>query len=330
MNKLIDKLGIDETLTRPRKKSKPAYHETSNYVSRKAHANYQADLLFLPTTKEGYKYLLVVTDVWTRSFDIEPLKDKLSDNVKKAYHKMLKRSYLRPPIFMKTDNGGEFSKMTKDDDTIHLRGLAYRHQNQASVERLNQSLGRLFNGYMNKVEEKNGTTYREWTDILDFVRKELNKVRFRKPVAAPQTNGVLDMSKTPKYEPGTLVHRRLDYPENALGVKQSTASFRVGDYRYDRHPRKVILIRQMKEKPWFRYMVEGIPETTYAPWELIKSKVQDGGTRFVVERILGHRRTKDGRFYKIRWKGFTKRHDSWEPETALREDVPELLEKYNS
>ena len=49
----------------------------------------------------------------------------------------------------------------------------------APVERLNRDLGRLFNGYMNKIEKKTNKVYREWTDIIDSVREKLNIFRKR-------------------------------------------------------------------------------------------------------------------------------------------------------
>lgn len=289
--------------------------------------NYQADLLEMPTTKEGFNRLLVVTDTWTRAFDIEPLSNKRSATVKQAYQRMMKRPYLKPPAYLKTDGGKEFSGVT-DSSTIHLQGLAYRHNNQASVERLNQTLGRIFNGYMNKVEVKTGKVYRNWSDIIEFVRVELNKIRYRKP--EPDRKSVVpDLTKTPKYKAGDLVHRKLEYPENALGHKQPTASFRTGDYRYERHARKILVVRQMNEKPWFRYFIEGIPQTSFAEWELLKSTTQDGETRFVVDRLVDRMRKNGTTYYKVRWKGFTKKHDSWEPENRLREDVPEIVEAYH-
>lgn len=327
MNKLLNQLGVDETLTRPRKPPKQQYHSSANYISRQPHVNYQADLLEMPTTKEGYNRLLVVTDMWTRAFDIEPLSNKSADVVRKAYQSMLRRPYLQPPAYIKTDGGSEFAKLGGDKRTMHLTGLPYRHNNQAAVERLNQSLGRVFNGYMNKVEEKTGKVYRNWSDIIDFVRTELNKVRYRKPESNLPSK-TPDLSRQPKFQAGELVHRKLEYPENALGHKQPTATFRTGDYRYERHPRKVVVIRQMNEKPWFRYFLEGIPQTSFAEWELLKSTTQDGETRFVVHKLVDRMRRNRQTHYKVRWKGYTKKHDSWEPESRLREDVPELIESY--
>ena len=70
---ILDKLNIDEKFTTKSKKLKDKNKFINNIVAEKDW-NYQADLLHLPTTKHGFKYLLVVTDIATRNFDFEPMK----------------------------------------------------------------------------------------------------------------------------------------------------------------------------------------------------------------------------------------------------------------
>ena len=144
--------------------------------------NFMADLLSLPETKKGYKYLLSVVDLATDEFDIEPLINKTPDAVLEEFKKMIKRTYIKKPYAsVRTDNGTEFKgvfhKWLYDDSILHKVNLPNRHKQMANVEHLNKQLGRLFNGYMNKKEEETGEVYKEWTDILVFVRKELNKIR---------------------------------------------------------------------------------------------------------------------------------------------------------
>jgi hypothetical protein len=72
MDKLIKKLGINEKYTKPIKK--PIFDKVRENTYPKANYNYMADLLHLPTTKEGFSYLLVIVDLWSNEFDMEPLK----------------------------------------------------------------------------------------------------------------------------------------------------------------------------------------------------------------------------------------------------------------
>lgn len=334
MNKLIKKLNIDETFTKPIKKPKNAYHKTDNYIIHKQDRNFQADLLFLPTTKEGFKYLLVVVDMWSLEFDIEPLKTKQTKEVKKAFQTIFGRKYLNVPWQIRTDGGTEFkgvvAEFLRSLEVHQTFGHPYRHQNLAKVEALNKSLGRLFNGYMNHKEEQTGKPYREWTDVIQIVREDFNKIRKRKDEETTPSPDI-DVLAKPKFQAGQLVHRKLDYPQNALGHKQSTPFFRVGDYRWEKHPRKIVrVIPYGRESQPFRYALEDITETSYNEWELMPSKVKKGGTRFVVDRIVKKKTNRDGTFYLIRWKGYTKKHNSWEPREQLMEDVPTLVEEFDA
>lgn len=96
---------------------------------------------------------------------------------------MFKRRYIKKPYAsIRTDAGSEFKngifkKWMYDNSILHKIAEPERHKQLANVENLNKTLGRLFNGYMNFKEEESGGEYREWTDILDTVRKRLNDIR---------------------------------------------------------------------------------------------------------------------------------------------------------
>ena len=52
---------------------------------------YEADLIFLPTDKFGYKYALVVVDVYNTKCDAVPLKKKTAHSIEKAFEKIFER-----------------------------------------------------------------------------------------------------------------------------------------------------------------------------------------------------------------------------------------------
>ena len=59
--------------------------------------NLMTDLLFSQTTQKGFKYLLVITDIYNFKFDIEPIKNKKSKTVLNAMLKIFKRPHLNRP-----------------------------------------------------------------------------------------------------------------------------------------------------------------------------------------------------------------------------------------
>jgi len=106
-----------------------------------------ADLIMLPKTSDGYKYLLVVMDLAKNDFDIEPLKSKDASATVLAFKKMIKRKWIKlPDISLKTDGGtefgSEFHKFLLSHKIFHKIAMPYRHTQMAPVESLNRSLTR--------------------------------------------------------------------------------------------------------------------------------------------------------------------------------------------
>jgi len=164
MNDILKELGVNEKYSKP-VKIKKQFSKVKDNIPLKADYNFMADLLELPETKKGFKYLLVVVDLATDEFDIEPITNNKSLTVVDAMKRMFNRRYIKKPYAsIRTDGGAEFKdafdKYCYENNILHKIGISGRHQQTANVERLNRELGRLFNGYMNAIEEKTGETYR--------------------------------------------------------------------------------------------------------------------------------------------------------------------------
>ena len=119
--------------------------------------------------KKGNKYILVIIDLATNEFDIEPLKGS-------------KKIFI-PYASIRTDNGkefkGVFDKFCNNNNIFHKVNIQNRHSQLANVDSLCNQLERLFNGYMNHKEEETGKVYKNWDDIILNVRKGLNKIRYQ-------------------------------------------------------------------------------------------------------------------------------------------------------
>jgi hypothetical protein len=116
---------------------------------------------------------------------IEEIEEIDPDETLSAMKKMFTRTFIKKPYAsIRTDGGvefkGAFDKFCYDNSILHNVGIRGRHQQQANVESLHRQLSRLFNGYMNSIEIKTGKSYRNWTDVIDEVRTQLNKFRHKK------------------------------------------------------------------------------------------------------------------------------------------------------
>ena len=54
--------------------------------------------------------------------------------------------------------------------------------------------------------------------------------------------------------------------------------------------------------------------------------VVDGEEEWIVDKILQHRVRGKTTYYLVRWKGFTRDHDTWEPEKNLKNAKGKLKE----
>lgn len=321
MNKILNKLNINETYTK--KVSLPKFDQVKSNIFPMSGYNFMADLLHLPQTKEKYNYLFVIVDLWSNAFDIEPLKSKTSQEVLEAMKKIFNRKYIqKPKASLRTDNGTEFQgvfhKWLYDNDILHREAEPHRHKQLANVENLNKTLGRLFNGYMNKKEEETGKIYKNWSDIIIFVRDELNKIRKLKDGDPFDKDFIKEsINVVPKYKIGDVVYRKVERPMNALGHYQNTTNFRVGDYRWDiKNPRKINHILFYPNN--VRYILNQFPHVSYTENELMPAETKE--ETYTIKKIIDKRKNKKQIEYLIWWNGYLKKDATWEPQKELLKD----------
>lgn len=350
LKKLLNITDKQTIFTKGYKKPK-FYNQVKDNIPLIADKNFMADYLFLPKTKEGFRYLLVVVDIANDEFDIEPMKDKNSSNVVQAVIKMKKRPYIKlennEGQSIRVDSGTEFKGTFKEfcyKHSILLRpALPNRHIQLPNVERLNGTLGSLLNGYMNSFESKTGKKYNEWTKSIPVIRENLNKIRKKKlpdniythlypewnaTEMIPSTKSSKKVYKLiePKYNIGDLVYVHLETPENALGEKQK-GLFRNGDYRLSTEPRKITKILYYAGKPYYRYLVNGYKGVSYQEDEL-KPATGEQEEKFEVKEILKRKKIKDKYEYLIWWRNEKKGMATWEPRESLMLSVPKLIKGY--
>jgi hypothetical protein len=321
MKSILEKLKINEEYTKPPRLPK-VFDSVKQNIPLKKHYNYMADLLMLPTTKQGYKYLLVVDDLATDNFDIEPIKNKEPNNILDAMKKMYKRPYIKEPYAsVRTDGGNEFKgvfhKYLHDKDIIHKIAEPDRHKQLANVERLNKEIARLLNGYMNSKEEETDEPYKEWTDIIPDVRKLLNDFRKKDEQDLYTFEYNTATTKKPKYKVGDLVYHISEVPLDALKEKQPTKQFRVGDYRWNTLARKIVKVLPYPKN--IRYILNYKPNVSYAEYELKPAREKE--ERFTIKEIISKRTLKNKTIeYKVWWRGFDKADATWEPKQQLIAD----------
>ncbi len=303
---LLDKLDVDEKFNK-RIQAPKSYNTVISMIPPIEDANMMSDILHLPETKNGNKYLFVIVDLYTKDFDIEPMQILDAEHSLKAMKACFKRDYIKKPKFsLKTDGGAEFKnifdKYLYDNSILHKSIVGYRHKSMSVVESLNKQLARLFNGYMSTKEEKTGKIYRDWDNAVNTIRKDLNELISKRKPQDPRTykyddtidhrtkisnETIVDkdgkkkiiqkkevLRIPPKYKVGDMVYRALERPQTALMKYQPTTNFRSGDFTFEQIPRKITQIFTMSNEnggPLFRYYISGIRDASYSERELIKA-----------------------------------------------------------
>lgn len=338
MEKILKQLGVDEYLTTPPKKPK-AFTKVKNQVYPEDGRNIQMDVMYLPTTDSGYKYVLTAVDLWSDECDAQPLKDLKSGSILRAAQAMFKRGVIqKPTASVAVDGGNEFKKEFKDffyrNNILLKKGAPYRKTQSGPVEAFNGQLGRLLIGVMNKEEEARGKRWTNWDEYLKQIVDLLNEYRTerRKKLKIDQTGGSIKTKS--KYKVGDLVHYALDYPRDYISAKASTPKFRVGDVRYSLEVKRVKhVFVYPADKVKYRYMLSGLTNRTYTEEQLKPSReraAKEQEQTYLVEKLL-KRRTRKGKVeYLVHWKGFKAKDRTWEGRPSLLQDVPALVQAFDN
>jgi hypothetical protein len=231
----LDKQVIAQML-KPPKKDKG--NEMPHFYNPTPNHTHQADLLFMPNDN-GYKYALVVVDIYDRKVDAEPLKKKQSDAVLKAFKKIYQRKIIKIPLRLEVDAGSEFKGSVKryfTDREINLRvAKTGRHRQQAVVERKNQQIAKALFTRMSAQELLTGTVSKEWIADLPVIIRALNKKAHHKKLPdKPIINKNTEILKS-----GTKVRVALDNPKNFTDDKRLPGRFRTTDIRFDEEIREI-------------------------------------------------------------------------------------------
>jgi len=202
----------------------------------------QADLLHLPSDNK-MDYALVVVDIHSRKCDAEPLPNKSSETVTKAFHKIYKRNILKFPTHMVCDSGSEFKGDTKQyfkENGVTIRyAETNRHRQVAMVEAKNKMIGSTIHKLQALIEIKTNKESRKWISYLPDIITEINA-----SLPTPIDKELSDIPFCSKSIEDTLpigcrVRTKLDYPINIVNDKRLHGTFRSSDIRWSRDIKEI-------------------------------------------------------------------------------------------
>jgi hypothetical protein len=310
----------------------------------------QADLLFMPDDN-GYKYALTVVDDGSRKIDLEPLKNKDSETVLKAFKEIFKRGYVtRPKYKLEVDAGSEFKGKVKEYfeqyGVIIRVAQVGRSRQQALVERVNQTIATLLFKRQASQEVLTGEDSKEWIDdlskIVPLYNKMIEKKKIKQPIDIIDKDPVATGDAVNLLAIGTKVRVALDHPISTATDKRLHGRFRSSDVRWNPQIRTV---KQYILKPaqvplylldgnFSRHKVEPVAYSKSQLQVVNKNEIVPEGekiirgnpTNYVVEKIVGKKFENRKVMYKVKWLGF--KDTTYEPRSTLIKQVPKMINEY--
>nr|XP_012216150.1 PREDICTED: uncharacterized protein LOC105668351 [Linepithema humile] len=314
------------TLHRPLRRKFPRMHYNVTNID----DLWEADLIELRNLKsynEGYSYLLVIIDVLSKYVWVEPLHDKTSNSVMRAFQNVLSRSNSRAPVYLQTDKGKEFvgrslQKFLEEND-IRFHVARNPDVKAAIVERFNRTLKeRMWRYFTHK-------NTRRYIDVLQNIVNAYNHTRHSstrmQPYAVTRENARIarenitrrwrsngeanEKRRKAKYHVGDHVRisRAKVVFEKGYEARWSEEIFRIYRILDWRKPRVYELSDLAGE------VIDGI----FYKQELARVEKNLQEEEFIVDRVIRSRGRGNNKQVLVSWRGYPSKFDSRIPASSL-------------
>jgi hypothetical protein len=306
-------------------KNMPEFHILEpNYLQ-------NCDTLYMPEdTYKGkkYKYLLVVTDVYSKKMDAEPYTNLKQDSheVLDALKKIYKRGIVKYPKILVFDNGNEngdtYLKKYLYEHKINMRFmLPGRYRQISSVKASKRKLASILFRFMANEELLTGEVSRNWVpevpDLVEAINENL----------PPPNNDIPEKLLSTKFSGkmlpiGARVRVLLDRPRDTVKGNLMSGTFRSTDIRWDPNVRRIenILLKPGCV-PLYIVSDDGdkLVARTKNQLQLVKRNERAPDIKYlrgdpeyaIINNIKDYRKHERKDEYLVGFKGYDHTHDRW-------------------
>ena len=337
---------VDNLLKKPKKDKG---NQMPHYQTYPKNYKHQIDTLYLPDDNKN-KYALVVVDVGTRICDAEPMAGRSGKDTSEALETIYSRDILDKPEKIYVDSGTEFKgaflKYLDDEGISYRASKPYRHRQTSLAEYKNKIIGKALFRRMLEEEMQTGEVSKQWVDYLPEVITEINgsvnKQLLKKKQKKIGQRFICTKDDCDMLEQGTKVRVALDAPRDFLSGKRHTGNFRETDVRFNPKIQTITHSLIKLDQPPL-YIVDDDETVAYTKNQLQVVPISESKPRlsailpverkkgkevYHVEKLIDRKKIDNRIKFKVRWKGFSSKHDTWQKRTELIEDVPELVKEY--
>lgn len=302
-----------------------------------ANIQFQADLVDYSkyvTWNRGYKYILMVEDIFSRKAWAFPLKTKSGPEVASKFKDLF--SSISTPKRLQVDQGTEFYnthvKQVLDKYGIELFSI-YSQTKCAHVERLNltikRKLGKIFTAYNS----------RNWIDVLDDVMTSYNNRRHRSIGMAPNQVSRANEADALKHNMKVIMQNNRHFKGDKkdriepfpvgtrVRISKNKGTFGRG-YEANWSTEEFFVSRILNNNS--RYEGTKMYKIKDASGEEIKGafykqelqKVIRDDEIYQIDQILQTRTRSKRKEYLVHWQGYPHSMNSWVPASEMKELGP--------
>ena len=272
---------------------------------------------------KGYKYIIMIIDIFSKYGWAIPLKSKVGIEVTKAFSKLWASS--KPPERLWVDKGKEFYNNSMKDllDRHHVQLYSTENEEKSSVvERWNRTIKRIMwkyftanntNVYINMlpniIHKYNNTYHRSIKCTPTAARKASNHQHVYEALFGGDTN----VKKTPKLKIGDRVRiiKKKNIFEKGFTPNWTEELFTVDTVK-STQPITYTLVDTKGEK------IHG----TFYEQELQKTKQEI----YRIEKVIKKRKRNGIQEVFVKWKGYNNSFNSWIPLTDLEDGYGTVIE----
>lgn len=282
-----------------------------------SHFQAQADLIDFSALKKynsGYKYILVVIDVFSKKASVAYLKNKTGVEMKKAFKQTLEK--IGPFQKLQTDLGTEFFNKTfqawlRQQNISHFHSFNYEIKASIAerfIRTLKEKLWRYFTH----------TNSRRYIEVLPRLVESYNKTYHSSIKRTPNSVNIENQEQVWQilYAENNHVKPKLQINDR---IRLSVARQKFRKSYLPKWTEEIFQIARVyrgnppyyRIKDWSGELLQG----TFYEQEL--QKVIKSNEYYTIERIIKKRSAKKGVEYLIKWSGYPDSFNSWVTEKDL-------------
>lgn len=263
-------------------------------------------------TNNGYRYILIVIDCYSKYVWTRPLKNKTGSVVTNAMDGIIREAGYTP-VNIQSDQGTEFynekfSKLMKKNNINHYS--TYSSKKAAIVERAIRTL----KSWLYKEFSARGVY--DWLNILTEITHRYNNSKHRTINMKPAK--VTTTTKLEAYDYLKILPVRVKFHiGDIVRISKYKGVFDKGyNANWSTELFKIVKINRTNPVTYALEDMEGRPiKGCFYEMELQKTR---NPNVYLVEKILRHRKRRNGaNEVFVKWMGFSKKHNSW----ILEDDI---------